>query len=70
MGSNYSIQKRADGWVISAGDSQILICSKRATAMCVVQQAAHLLDLPDNPIIIGADVSDDQIAEPRIRRIA
>jgi hypothetical protein len=41
--SIYSVEKRADGWVISAGGDEILTCSRRATAIRIIQQAG--LDL-------------------------
>ena len=71
MGSIYSMQKRADGWVISVGSDELLTCSRRATAICVIQQAAHGLELPDEALTPLADEPDDHIEEtPRIRRIA
>jgi hypothetical protein len=45
MGSIYSMTKRADGWVISVGNDELLTCSRRATAICVIRQAAGRLDL-------------------------
>lgn len=71
MGSTYSMQKRADGWVISVGDNQILKCSKRATAICVIQQAAYRLEIADDVPAPSSDDPDDQPGEAeRIRRIA
>jgi hypothetical protein len=39
MGSVYTVEKRAAGWVISAGDHEIMTCSRRATAIRIIQQA-------------------------------
>lgn len=67
MGSTYSIQKRADGWIISVGENQILKCSKRATAIYVTQQAAHRLGLPDEAIAPSPDAADDPIEMSGLR---
>ena len=53
MGSIYTVEKRAAGWVISAGDHEILTCNRRATAIRIIQQASlYLLEdgsaSPDN----------------------
>lgn len=48
MGSVYSMQKRADGWVISVGSDEILTCTRRTTAIRVIQQAADRLGLREN----------------------
>ena len=43
MGSIYSVEKRADGWVILVGEDEIMTCSRRAVAIRVIQQAGVYL---------------------------
>jgi hypothetical protein len=43
MGSIYSVEKRAGGWVILVGEDEIMTCSRRAVAIRVIQQAGVYL---------------------------
>jgi hypothetical protein len=60
MGSIYSMQKRADGWVISVGDSELLTCSRRTTAMRVIHHAVHDLDFVRDSAAQAFVDSDDE----------
>ena len=51
MGSIYSMQKRADGWVISVDDVELMTCSRRTTAIQVIRQAVGGLVEPGDAFL-------------------
>jgi len=62
MGATYSLRQRADGWVISVGDKEILKCSRRTTAINVIRQAAGHLSLPEDGFVSSAQSCSDELA--------
>lgn len=61
MESMYSLQQRANGWVILVGGHEILTCSQRAIAVRVIQQAAGHLGLGEQVLGPPAETGPDEI---------
>lgn len=57
MGSQYTIARRADGWVIAVDGVEILTCNRRNVAVQIVQQADRWEDAGESSD--GADAAND-----------
>ncbi len=62
MGTQYTIVKRADGWVIAVDGREILTCNRRHVAVQIVQQIDRSTEDAGAPNAV-ADTSIDTETE-------